>query len=129
MGVASTWSSWPGSSGGRWRKLAMDLVEPAYLEKFSVDQRVKLFEFIDRAHQILGDCFFDRYDTRMDAGIVALALRAALIFGYENNRLAELFRDEFGVGGVTVDLLGEWLAALDLVDVEKRIMAAAGGRN
>lgn len=80
--------------------------------------------------QVIGKCFFDQYDMRMDAGILVLAQRAALILGYEGERLETLLRDEFAILDVTQSaIIDTWLAALDLVDVEKRIRATAGGRN
>ena len=91
-------------------------------------QRSRLVEFINQADAIIGLRDFIGYSD--DPEILALALRVAQILGYEGERLERLFCSEFRVGGVTQSaILGDWLAALDLVDMEKRIMAAAGGRN
>jgi hypothetical protein len=107
----------------------MSTTEPEYLDKLSADQREKLLEFIDRADAIIGGGDFDRYSAWTDAEIMALSLRAAQVLGYENEHLEKLFQREFGIAGVTEGQLADWLAVLTLADVEKRIMAAAGGRN
>jgi hypothetical protein len=107
----------------------MSLPEPEYLEKLSTDQRANLLEFLSQADAIIGNEDSDRYDEWMDAEIIARALGRAQVLGYQGERLEELFQREFGITGVTEGELETWLAVLTLADVEKRIMAAAGGRN
>jgi hypothetical protein len=100
---------------------------PEYLEKFSTNQREKLFEFIGRADAIIGEGSFDSQDTWTDAELMALSLRVAQILGYENQRLEELFSGEFGLSGVTEGQLADWLTIIMLVDLERRIKVACGG--
>ena len=107
----------------------MSTLSPPYLEQLSAGLRGRLLEFISQSDQIIGDGDFDRSREWQDCELMALALRAAQILGYENERLEELFRDKFGIGGVTEGLLGEWLAAVMRLDLERRILVAAGGRN
>ena len=107
----------------------MSTTETEYLEQLSAGLRGRLLEFISQSDQIIGDGDFDRFREWRDCELMALALRAALILGFEDNRLEELFRDKFGIGGVTEGLLGEWLAAVMRLDIERRILIAAGGRN
>jgi hypothetical protein len=107
----------------------MSVAETDYLEKLSTGLRGKLLEFISKSDQIIGDGDFDRFREWKDCELMALALRSAFILGFEENRLEELFRNKFGIGGVTESLLGEWLAAVMRLDIERRILVAAGGRN
>ena len=107
----------------------MSTAETEYLEQLSAGLRGRLLEFISQSDQIIGDGDFDRFREWRDSELMALALRAALILGFEENRLEELFRDKFGISDVTEGLLGEWLAAVMRLDLERRIMVAAGGRN
>jgi hypothetical protein len=102
---------------------------PEYLEKLSTDQRAKLLEFIDRADAVIGNGDFDHSSEWQDCEIMALALRAAQILGYEGEGLEALFQREFGIAGVTEGDLETCLAVLTLVDVERRIRVACGGRN
>ena len=98
-----------------------------YLEKLSPDQCEKLLTFIDQADAIIGEGDFDRGNAWEDCEIMALALRAAQILGFTNERLEDLFCREFGISGVTEGQLADWLAVIMLVDVERRIRCAAGG--
>ena len=104
----------------------MSAVEPEYLEQLSLSQRETLLAFISRADAIIGNYTFT---AQTDAEILALSLRGAHILGYENDRLEELFRDEFWIVGVTEGLLAEWLAVVMRLDFERRILVAAGGLN
>jgi hypothetical protein len=107
----------------------MSTTETEYLDKLSTGQREKLLMFVDQTAQIIGKRFFDQYDAWTDAEILALSLRAAQILGYENESLEKLFRHAFGIADVTRSPLGDWLAFIILVDTERRILLAAGGRN
>src|SRR5207253_6881784 len=92
-------------------------------------QRDRLSDFIGRADAIIGDGSFNPEAEYIHPELMALALRAAQISGYEGTHLDELFRQEFELAGVTEGDLGDWLAIVMLADVEARIKAAAGGRN
>jgi hypothetical protein len=106
----------------------MSTTEPN-LETLSPHQRDKLIAFLQWADAIIGNEDFDCYDEWYDAEIIARGLRVAQTLGYEGERLEELFRREFRIADVNKNQLGGWLAVLSLVDVEERIMVAAGGRS
>jgi hypothetical protein len=106
-----------------------DIPEPEYIEELSSEQREKLLNFIDQAGHIFGGTDFGRYDRAEDCGIMALALRTALILGFEGESLEHLFRREFGIADITEGVLETWLAVITMIDIEKRIRCAAGGRN
>jgi hypothetical protein len=100
---------------------------PEYLETLSIDQRAKLLEFIDQADAIIGDGDFDRYDRWEDCELLASALRAAHVLGFEGISLDQLFRREFGITDITSGGLGDWIAYFAIVDAERMIRVACGG--
>jgi hypothetical protein len=109
----------------------MNTEAPEYLETLSTDQRSKLLAFIERADAIIGDGDFDPDpdDAWTDAELMALSLRGAQVLSFSGERLEELFRVEFNIAGVTEGQLGDWLAVIMPLDAERRVLAAAGGRN
>src|SRR5882762_11071975 len=94
--------------------------------ELSDDQRGKLINFVARFDQLHGDGGFDVKAEWSDAELLALALRAAEILGFEGEALEQFFVKEFGVAGVTGDTLGVALACAKMLDVELRVRAAAG---
>ena len=95
----------------------------------SDDQRGKLLEFVAQFDLLYGDADFDCQAEWSDAELLALALRAAEILGFEGDALERFFCDEFGVAGITEGDLGTLINIVTVADVENRIRAAAGGRN
>ena len=61
--------------------------------------------------------------------LIATALRAGLLLGYDNDGLERLFRREFGLAGMTEGILSSVMAVAMLANTEGRLRAAAGGRN
>jgi hypothetical protein len=108
------------------------------LETLSDDQRAKLIEFLARVDATTGYKFNSGTDLSdlehlggalFDADLIARGLRAAQLLGYEGKGLEELCQREFGIAGLTENVLGDWLSLLSLADAEKRIMISCGGRN
>ncbi len=97
--------------------------------KLSDLQRDSLLGFIVRADTVIGDGTFNSREEWSDPELIALALRAAQLLGYEGAVLNQFFEQQFGIADVTDDDLGTWLAIIMMTDVENRIRAAAGGRN
>jgi hypothetical protein len=97
--------------------------------ELSESQRTKLLNFIEQFDQLYGDADFDVKAEWSTPELLALALRAAEILGYQGDALERFFCKEFDVAGVTGNILGVALACAMMLDVENRIRAAAGGRN
>jgi hypothetical protein len=93
--------------------------------ELSDQQRGKLLAFISRADASIGDGAFDpeTASSSSDAELMALALKAATLLGYEGTHLEKLFQREFEIAGVTEGDLGTWLDLVMLADVESRIGA------
>jgi hypothetical protein len=99
-------------------------------------QRSRLVEFVVQFDQIYGDNGFDsalpldfvdaEYTT---PGLIALALRGAQLIGLEEAGLERFFEREFGLAGIGTCELKAVLSIAMLLDVEKRVRCAAGGRN
>jgi len=97
--------------------------------ELSDDQRGKLINFVARFDQLHGDGGFDVKAEWSDAELLALALRAAEILGFEGEALERFFVKEFGVAGVTKGDLEPMLAVAMIADFEKRLRCAGGGKN
>ena len=92
-------------------------------------QQWKLLDFIDRFDQTYGEGSFDPDADYSDPGLIALALRAAELMGFQDAEIEQLFETEFELTGLTGGDLEKMLAITMLSDAEKRILVAAGGRN
>jgi hypothetical protein len=97
--------------------------------ELSDSERGKLLAFIKQFDQVFGDADFDAKAEWSTPELLALALRAAQILGYQGDALERFFAKEFDVAGVTEGDLDTMLAVAMMVDVEHRIRVAAGGRN
>ena len=81
-----------------------------------------------RADATIGDGLFGT-EYVGDAALIATALRAGLLLGYEGAQLEQLFRREFEISGITEGVLGSVMGLAMLANTEGRLRAAAGGRN
>ncbi len=98
--------------------------------ELSALQRTALLDFITRADATSGDGSFDpRAEYAGDAVLIATALRAGLLLGYDAAGLEALFRREFEISGITEGVLGSVMGLAMLADTEGRLRAAAGGKN
>ena len=95
----------------------------------SESQRTKLIAFVEQFDATFSDGSFDTAAEWTDPELLALALRAAEILGFEGAALEQFFCDEFGVAGISEGDLGTLISIAMLADVENRIRCAAGGRN
>jgi hypothetical protein len=95
----------------------------------SVGQRAKLLEFIGTVDAIFGARSFDPDLDYSDPGLIALALRDVQLLGLRAQELEQFFAREFGLADITSGDLGAMLAIAMLVDAERRIKVACGGRN
>jgi hypothetical protein len=100
-------------------------------EPFELSQRQqwKLLDFIDRFDQTYDEGSFDPDADYSDPGLIALALRAAELMGFQDAELEQLFETEFELTGITGGKLETVLSMAILIDAERRVRCAAGGRN
>ena len=92
-------------------------------------QRSKLLEFVHQFDRTYGDSSFNPQDEFSDAGLIALALRAAELLDFRGEALERFFEHEFALSGISQGELETMLSIALLVDAERRVRCAAGGRN
>ena len=92
-------------------------------------QRSKLLEFVHQFDRTYGDSSFNPQDKFSDAGLIALALRAAELLDFRGEALERFFEHEFALSGISQGELETMLSLAMLIDAERRICCAAGGRN
>jgi hypothetical protein len=98
--------------------------------ELSEEQRTKLLGFVERFDKVSSDGSFDASGQWNDVELIALALRASEILGFERESLEQLFRDEFNIEGMgEEEVLSSVLSIAAMVDIEQRIRCKAGGRN
>jgi hypothetical protein len=92
-------------------------------------QRSRLVEFVVQFDLIYGEGDFASDAEYTTPGLIALALRGAQLIGFEGAWLEQFFEHEFGLAGTNDGELETALSLPMLLDVEKRVRCAAGGRN
>lgn len=102
---------------------------PEYVSELSDWQREKLCDFVDQVHQIVEGVHYERDEELCDAELLASALRCCLYRGIDPSKLDQFFTEQFGIANISEGPISELLPRLMMMDVEKRIKAAAGGRN
>jgi hypothetical protein len=92
-------------------------------------QRSKLVEFVHQFDRTYGDSSFNPQDKFSDAGLIALALRAAELLDFRGEALERFFEHEFALSGISQGELETVLSMAMLIDAQRRVRCAAGGRN
>ena len=92
-------------------------------------QRSKLIEFVHQFDRTYGDLSFNPQDEFNDPAIIARALRAAELLNFRGEVLERFFEHEFALIGISQGKLATMLSIAMLVDGERRVRYAAGGRN
>jgi hypothetical protein len=92
-------------------------------------QRSKLIEFVFQFDQTYGDSSFNPQDEFSVPALIAMALRAAELMNFRGEALERFFKDEFALVGISQGELETVLSIALLVDAERRVRCAGGGRN
>jgi hypothetical protein len=96
--------------------------------QLSDSQRNKLFDFIEWYDRLYSDGTFERDGSFDDMALLALALKAAQLWGM-GAEIPEIFEREFGIKNVSADDISTCLTLSMPRDGERRLQARAGGRN
>ena len=92
-------------------------------------QRSKLLEFIHQFDSTYGDSSFNPQDEISDPMIIALALRTAGLMNFQGEALKQFFVDQFALINVNEGELETILSIARLIDSERTVRCAAGGKN
>lgn len=92
-------------------------------------QRSKLLEFVHQFDSTYGDSSFDPQHEISDPMIIALALRVAGLMNFQGEALRKLFVDQFALINVNEGALETVLSMARLIDAQRRVRVACGGRN